>query len=519
MEQKKFFGRDEEIKTIEKFLSENKTDSLFIKGRRRVGKSWILHEIMSKKINEKKIIYHLGTLKIVDTELFDLLKKIEVKYGQEEITNNLLYSKTNKISVDDFFKRLLEIVRKRKTLTILIVDEIQWIGKDNGAEFSAKLKEYWVALEKTNKFKIIITGSSYKYFAEYVSKSDAILRSISSYSPITVEPFTPSELKKFFFPEEKYKHYHVMLIYMMTGGVSQYISWLKNKEDGFEFCINSSFFKKESSFRTEIKELLKIDLSDEKQTTAISVLEEMKNLTLGLKEIFDRVQKKHAISESTVRRILEELIGMEFVSCKTLDGRIINEPLLTEESHKKFYISDLFLSFYFTLVYQFKNQIEHNESDNIFSTLLSSKKEDFDEDAKLKIPVISEFTGNAFELALINVLKRKQIKKLPIFKKMKIEDTNFEVDTYNKSSKDQIDVFVSYETYGIIKVIECKWVGRLDKKASDYCDEVSSKKFHNSLGTHPRENYYMFTIPIQSKNVKTFNKKEVVILNYKDLFE
>lgn len=497
----KFIGRQNEINRINSFIKKKKSDILFVKGRRRVGKSSILEQVSKKN---KNIVSYLGTQRKLEKDLFNFLKKIEENYNLIEVSNSVVNSMTQEISPDVFFNRLLEIIKKRKTTTILFVDEIQWMGYDGGHLFSIKLKEFWIQLEQTNKFKIVITGSSYKYFDEYVSNQNAFLRSISGEAFLEVKPFTPSELKKHFF--KNFKHHEVLLIYMMTGGVSQYLNWLKDIDGGFLKCVNSSFFIKDNPFLDEVKELLKIDI-DGKESSAIEILRVIKNNDYEISSILRDVNKKIEISESTVRRFVYDMLKVGFLGKKNKEGQIIDSS--SEDNNCSYYIKDLFLFFYFTVINDLIDDIKENESDNIFKKLIKSKKE---------IPVIDGFTGKGFELVVIDILSQKNL-NLPIFEKLRLDHKKFKVNTYTIKGKEQIDLYIEDNSFDIIKAIECKWIGSLTKTHKNYCDEIKDKRFLNDLKDKKRENYYMFSLPIDFKGKKVYENNDVVILYYKDLFE
>lgn len=500
---KKFYGRKDELAAIEDFLEEEGAGTLFIKGRRRIGKTWVLNKI--KQSHRKNLFMYSGKTGSIKKECYQMLIQIEKHFRDIKITS--LLKDIQEISPSDMFDRLIELLANHKGKPIFLIDEIQWIGDDNGKEFSGTLKEKWTELEENNKIKIIITGSSTRYFKEYLEKNEGILRGITDRDHIIIPPFSLGELKKYFFPS--FSNEEVAFIHMATGGIAKYVDIIKkktSKKETFVQCINKSFFIKGNYFIRESEDILTIDLNETRSKESIKILNKIGSNSIKLENLKQAL--KTELQELDLENLLYELVLLEILGVKDEKGEIVEDlAVIKNISVKFYYIKDPMLMFYHSVVYPRIDIINSNKNQLLFKDIIDSKT----------FPVIDGFTGEAFERLVRDVLVRKKTNETPIFKSMDLLDPSFSVNCY-KATTSQIDCLVKNLKDSSLKIIECKWIGDFGAKSIEkYCEEVKLKKYPDK--SLVPQYFYLYSIPVTKNRRELMKEKDVVVLTLEDLFD
>ena len=147
----KYFRRTRELQLLSDFAESKKSEFMYVRGRRRVGKSWLLNEFSKQRKN-----------RFLFSGLPDSTSKLTMKAFVNkwlEFSNDPFLSEI-KASVLDWnriFTSLTDYAVHHNRLLILIFDEIQWICKET-AGFAGALKEAWVSWQKTllNKINFLL---------------------------------------------------------------------------------------------------------------------------------------------------------------------------------------------------------------------------------------------------------------------------------------------------------------------------------------------------------------------------
>jgi len=131
-------NRSNELAKLKKFLELPGSSFTFLRGRRRVGKTWLLREFQK---NTPNCLYFMGLEDADDSRLRRSFAECWQEYCGDSSLREL---SDNFRSWQRIFKHITDYAKNLKLgqLTILL-DEIQWIAKKNSG-FISYLKQFWV---------------------------------------------------------------------------------------------------------------------------------------------------------------------------------------------------------------------------------------------------------------------------------------------------------------------------------------------------------------------------------------
>ena len=149
-----FFGRGAEIAELLQFCNDPGAGFTYVRGRRRVGKSWTL-KYLQKQI--KNCFYFSGA-----KDEAEVKAKKRLLYAWGDFVDNSLFSliSPSEITWSRIFEQFLKRVVSSNQPLVIVFDEIQWIASSRSG-FVGLLKEAWIEWEQTGKYK-----SNYLWFFE-----------------------------------------------------------------------------------------------------------------------------------------------------------------------------------------------------------------------------------------------------------------------------------------------------------------------------------------------------------------
>lgn len=479
-----FFGRKKEFVRLQDFLQQQGSGFTHVRGRRRIGKSEFLLKVAKETANS---LYFYGADDESGKETLQRFIKLWEQFAGEKTLSRY---KESEVNWEDVFLSIEQFALKQKNTLLLIFDEIQWIAKQ-GSGFAGILKSVWLKLKKTKKIKIILCGSSNKFFLNKANSPTAILRGLRTYPEIWIQPFTLKEVKKYYFP--KWTEEQVCLVYMMLGGIPYYLEQIK-VSDNFIRSINQSVFTQSGIFLNEVHDLLNLEFSDQSHKNVFNILSFLTQSGSTQANLI----KKTGLGESTVRYILNKLIDYEIVFTKTSYGK-----KQSNSAGIKYYMRDFYLNFYFQVLIKLESRIANNTNALLFACECLQSNSGY---------YIPDFTGKAFELLVAEVLNSRHNLEPKIFKKLNIIDSNYNVATYwNKDI--EIDLLVDCPEDREIRLLEMKWINSKKHQFDSYLKKISNL----SLKFLPKE--YLVSRYVISSNTSAVKDDGVVeLLTLKDLF-
>ncbi len=486
-----FVGREDELKRLSEFYHMQGSGFLHLRGRRRIGKSWLLIELRTRIGG----LYFQGEQDSTTKELQSTMAHLwDEHVGQKRLS----LIRQRDLTWDRIFTAITDYALQHTNQTFLLIfDEIHWIAKKNSG-FTSKIKNVWLSWEKIGNIKVIICGSSNKFFDDKTAKESSVLRGLRTHSDIWVRPFSLSEVKQYFFPE--WSHEEISLVYMMIGGIPYYLNRIINSKNYIN-AINKTFFTRSTIFLDELDEIINLEFNKSSKTRIRSLL-----AALGQEgKTVASICRATGISESSVRENIEKLVDYGLVFEKTLMGVSPKK----NKSGTKYYMRDFYLNFYFQVLDGLKAQIKDNTKSNIFSRLLSSKEGFY----------IPNFSGQAFELLIESVIDRRANSTMHenIFKKLNIHEPNYYFGHYWESNTTQVDLIVESSVDRETRIFEAKWIATKAGLTHGYLEQIRQKTYTPPRGF--RLSFYLVISKSPTKGLKeAAQKQNVQIVELTDLF-
>ena len=486
----RFFGREAELAQLQSFSKTREAGFLIVRGRRRIGKSWLLTEFAQKS----GAFYFQGD---DDSSSRSLMRDMARTWASYSGDDTLSIIRLVDLSWKRIFDAMIRFCRENpKRQQVLILDEIQWIAKRQSG-FLGQLKAAWVHFEKAGNVKIILCGSSQRFFAQATASETSVLHRLRTVADLWIEPFSLFEIRRHYFP--RWTAEQVCLVFMMTGGVPYYLERIPR--GNFIRAINKAFFTKETIFLDEFREVLNLEFTKGSARTAEAIMS-----SLGQDgSTLENIRKKSKIkNESTVRNMVDQLVAYQLVGEKARTGE-----RKANRRGSKFYLKDPFLNFYFQVIRKRTRQIKKNETANLFGKVIRSKSGYY----------IEDFTGKAFELLVEWVLNQKLSPPgaEPILKKLDLTEESFTVGHYWDERRTQVDLIVENADDRESRVLELKWISNTADLSAGYIEQVRNKEYSPPKGW-TISYHLLLSRPVSAAFRKKAAREQVQVLGLDDLF-
>jgi AAA+ ATPase superfamily predicted ATPase len=322
----RIFERKKELQQIQKVLTSSKSEFLYLRGRRRVGKSWLLAEL--QKAQRASFLF-TGQ---ADASAKQTLKNMVQQWSIFSSTNALLYRASAFLNWQSVFEEMLHFAQSKQSKITLIFDEIQWIAKKNTG-FIGALKTAWVSWQQSNLINVIVCGSSNKFFHDHVGGEEKILRGLQTAATLWVHPIELQRVREEFAPDWNFQE--VALLYMMIGGVPYYLERVDTTLP-FIHAVNGAFFTKARNLLNEPEELLGLEFNRLGRSNALRILAALGQAGSSQKNI----AYKTGIEKSTVSKLVRSLTDYQLVFSRIPYQRSRYE----NEDFERYYMKDYFLN-------------------------------------------------------------------------------------------------------------------------------------------------------------------------------
>ncbi len=488
---------------------------VFLKGRRRVGKTWILQEL-EKNLGPDDSFRLLCRKHTRD---YTFLREVIVAWAQRTGRSHLTKIRTMDLTWPMFFNDVAGHAEASFRTTgkpyVFIIDEIQWLST-SFEDSAGLLKAAWDEWAKGGWIRVIASGSSARFFTEQVG-DESVLRGIQTHGDISILPFSLATIKHHIVPHWTPKE--AALAYMCLGGIPHYWKQVA-AEKGFRRAMNDAFCKNTTIFLQEWSEIL----STEFRTDAVKRLERIFPILMAVEEGVTQTEIANGLQldVATIDRFLEKLLKYSYVRQCPLHR--IDKAVDPKNSRgSRYVLTDFFLNFYFAVLRPLQRDIEQNESDLIFPLRVLQGSD------RAYIPA---FTGKAFErLVLFHIdvaLRRKEISLKEgadepmqnLKKKLDLPDNNYDVEwnllvrcESSGAIQSQIDVVIVHEGEKSVRVIECKWKGVGETQD---LDDVKSKILPQRYAGYTRHNFLVVSYELTGQMDKKSRLDQVTIITIND---
>jgi len=206
-------GREEAKERIKRKLGTPKSDLVAVIGRRRIGKTYLINQVL-----EKEIIFHFSGL--FKGSMPEHLERFGKALNEAQGNNNPI---TPLLSWFEAFDRLRMYInsKRSKKKKVIFLDEFPWMAT-NRSRFLTAFTDFWNS---------------------YVTER------------IILEPFTLGETKQLLVKNGVIiPDIEIITLYMAIGGVPYYIDQMQKGESSTQF-IDRTCFRKNGVLRLEYDEL------------------------------------------------------------------------------------------------------------------------------------------------------------------------------------------------------------------------------------------------------------------------
>jgi hypothetical protein len=382
----KFYNREKEIQLLKKIeiLSKTAAQLTFVTGRRRVGKTALLHQ----SFDGQQYLYFFIAKKNETLLCEELTETIKQALQIEQLETFRSFPK--------LFGYLMELSKERHFT--LIIDEFQEFYSVNPSVFS-DMQNLWDRYKAKSHINLICCGSVYTLMSKIFTDRKEPLYGRANHH-LKVEPFNVKTQAEILYDYNKnYTADDLLTLYILTGGIPKYLELFITVEPLDKEGMLNHFFSYNSIFLEEGKNLL-VDEFGKDYGNYFSIL----SLIAGSKTSRPEIESVLNISVGGYLDKLEE------------DFQLISKtrPIFAAPGSRaiKYHIKDNFLNFWFRFVYKYKSAVEINN----LSYILQIVNRDFD-----------TFSGKLLEKYFID--------------KLKISEKYSEIGTYWESgNQNEIDI-------------------------------------------------------------------------------
>ena len=241
-------GRKREKEVLDYCLSTPKSEFIAILGRRRVGKTFLVHEVYGDKLCFKMTGVYRAT-KVRQLEMFCIAFEryfgITVKRKPRRWMDafQLLESALREMPKPDCGKR------------VLFFDELPWLYSPKGDLLSA-LEHFWNSYAAWSKdLVLVVCGSATSWMIDNVVKNHGGLHNRIT-RRIELQPFTLREAEEFLASRNiRWSRYQIAECYMMMGGIPYYLDNIPGNGETPAMAIDDMYFAKGGVLHSEYDDL------------------------------------------------------------------------------------------------------------------------------------------------------------------------------------------------------------------------------------------------------------------------
>jgi AAA+ ATPase superfamily predicted ATPase len=323
------FGRVKEIKILERLYNSNKPEFLAIYGRRRVGKTYLIHEYFKDK----------GTYFCI-TGSVNSSKKLQLRKFHRELLNmfpHLAHLKEPK-DWDDALYTLKEAIREidRSRKIIIFFDELPWLAS-NRSGFLQALEYIWNQyLSHLNNVILIVCGSAANWIIKKIINNKGGLYGRLS-EVIKLSAFTINETEKFLLSQKVHlSRKQIFELYMTMGGIAKYLTYVR-PGDSVAQTINRLCFMPQGQLVGEFNNLYQ-SLFDDSQKH-LQIVKELATRKTGILQK-DLLSSLKIPSGGQFSSVIGELEESGFIAaCPEFLKKSKDKKLWLVDEYSYFYIS------------------------------------------------------------------------------------------------------------------------------------------------------------------------------------
>ena len=298
----KLIGREEEIKTLTHCYESEQSEFVAIYGRRRVGKTFLVKELLGDKFT----FYATGILNGSMSEQLKMWNReiSRVGGGNLEQANNWIDAFENLNTLVEQQRKSGE--RKKK---VIFLDEVPWMATRN-SDFLTGLDYFWNRWASSSKdLLLIICGSAASWIINKVVNNRGGLHNRLT-RQLLITPFTLKECQLFYESRNiPMTRYQMTEAYMIFGGIPYYMSLMEPHLSLYQ-NVDKIYFAQGAALENEFSNLYQSLY--ENADNYIRVIETLAKKGMGLSR--DEIAEGSQISNGgSLTKILSDLSISGFI--------------------------------------------------------------------------------------------------------------------------------------------------------------------------------------------------------------
>ena len=353
-----FIDREEELSVLNDALDSSRAEFVIVYGRRRVGKTELLKQILHRNA---RAVYLLGRNETPQDLLRRLSREMAERLGDEKLLRFPFRS----------FDEAFVYIRENDEM-VLILDEFPFMAASDPGLLSI-LQDHWDNHLRSSRVKIFVCGSS-------MGMVEKLLFNYAS--PIYGRRTRQMKVEPLRFPAVAEMHPDVDFdnihkIYSVLGGTPGYL--LEYENDIFD-TIERKFLRKDQFLHKDAEFVLRAELKEPRYYFSIIRAIASGNTSLG------RIMNDTGLSKSVAGKYLSVLQNLDIVR------RIW--PVTERVSGRKglYELQDNYFRFYFRFIYPYLEHVELGETEYLM------------ERVRKNMPV---YLGRTLEDLVIELVKRR----------------------------------------------------------------------------------------------------------------
>ncbi len=241
-------GRKEEKKILSNALQSREAELIAVYGRRRIGKTFLIHNHYNKHIRFELTGVHEANLK-------DQLHNFSLALQTSMAIPVVPADPSNWIDAFSLLSDHLKPLLKKEPLVILF-DELPWLSTPKSG-FLQAFGHWWNTWASRHpQIKVVICGSAASWIIRNIINDRGGLHNRVT-KRICLLPFTLAETEHFLHHHgAKLDRYEILQLYMAMGGIPQYLKQIKKGESAAQ-AIDRLCFTTSGMLKTEFDDLYK----------------------------------------------------------------------------------------------------------------------------------------------------------------------------------------------------------------------------------------------------------------------
>lgn len=298
----KLAGREQEKEILENAVASASAELVAVYGRRRIGKTFLIRSVYEKYIRFEFTGVHNATMP-EQLEGFSLALKKSIKNNVDIATPKSWAAAFHLL--ENF---IAPIIKKEKA--VLFFDEFPWLHTQK-SNFLRAFEHFWNSwASKHANLTVVICGSAASWMIRNIVNNKGGLHNRVSVR-IRLLPFTLGETAAYLKSRSiNLDPYQILQLYMVMGGVPQYLKIVNRGESVWQ-VTDRACFTKDGLLKEEFKILYESLFDNAARHTAIIRLLSGKNKGMTRNEL---IKNSTLSSGGTTSKVLTELEEAGFIT-------------------------------------------------------------------------------------------------------------------------------------------------------------------------------------------------------------